>query len=794
MKRAILQLNSRNRLICWSVMAVCIVFTLLWQLQRGIEVDSNILGLLPSAERKENVQTALDTFSAGFSKNIAVLVKGENFTETSESAKLIAGSMLQSGLFNRVDYQISDDHAVSLYQHYYPHRAGLLSAEDSQLLLSRNFSDIKKQAQTALYNPASPLTSSMLKNDPLFLFVRFLDGLGSDSSNLKLQQGMLSAEVGNAVYVLINTELSQSPFNLDRQREINELLERLDQQAVNHNVSLIPAGMPLHAISSTNLAKHEITVIGGGSVLGILVLLFIVFRSVRPLVIALLPITLGVIAAFTICTLVFGRVHVMSLVFGASLIGVSIDYSFHYFSEQLCQDKSWQSDDGLRHIFPGITFGLLTSLIGYLALYIAPFPGLHQMALFSSVGLLTAYLTVVCLYPYLLKGTHQYPSKPVWLLVNSLVIPWEFLSRKRLLLPFLVVISIVLVLPLADLESDDDIRLLRNTPEMVLEKEHAFAEIIGRRASSSFFLVTGTSPEQVLKTEERLVSQLSSLEQHVSLHAISQSLPSLETQSLHRQSVLEALSQENSILLSYLKDLGFEDKTIQIYLDQYRPSNSQGLDFESWQQSPIADMYRHQWIESHDGSSASIILLYDIQAPGVLPSIAESLDGVTYVDQVTDISNVFKIYRELAVKAVLGAYFFIFMLLIYRYRIKKACLVILPPLLAAAFSLGVNSMLGQAINLFSILALLLVMAIGIDYTIFFAECQSSRRRTALAVMLSCITTILAFGLLALSATPAIFSFGITVGSGIVFAFLFSPIAALSDQNKEESLMANQLSK
>ncbi|TOE88711.1 hypothetical protein CGJ35_26930, partial [Vibrio parahaemolyticus] len=92
------------------------------------------------------------------------------------------------------------------------------------------------------------------------------------------------------------------------------------------------------------------------------------FRSVMPLSLALLSITIGLLVALSVTTWIFGKVHLFSLVFGASLIGVSIDYAFHYLTERLAAGNEWDSEQGLKHIFIAITLGLITSLIGYLGM------------------------------------------------------------------------------------------------------------------------------------------------------------------------------------------------------------------------------------------------------------------------------------------------------------------------------------------------------------------------------------------------------------------------------------------
>ncbi len=57
-----------------------------------------------------------------------------------------------------------------------------------------------------------------------------------------------------------------------------------------------------------------------------------------------------------------------------------------YLTDRLAAGKYWNAQQGLKHIFTAITLGLITSLIGYLGMLVAPFPGLQQLSLFSAIG------------------------------------------------------------------------------------------------------------------------------------------------------------------------------------------------------------------------------------------------------------------------------------------------------------------------------------------------------------------------------------------------------------------------
>ena len=118
--------------------------------------------------------------------------------------------------------------------------------------------------------------------------------------------------------------------------------------------------------------------IGVGSLIGLLLLVISTFRSLRPLSLIIVSILAGCLVAMAVTLTVFGFVHLFTLVFGASLIGVSVDYSFHYIADDTFGGDGWTPRSGLRNIFMGITLGLLTSILAYLALTVAPFPGLQS--------------------------------------------------------------------------------------------------------------------------------------------------------------------------------------------------------------------------------------------------------------------------------------------------------------------------------------------------------------------------------------------------------------------------------
>jgi predicted exporter len=461
-------------------------------------------------------------------------------------------------------------------------------------------------------------------------------------------------------------------------------------------------------------------------------------------------------------------------VFGASLIGVSIDYTFHYLAEQYLADSAWRPRIGLQRILPGITLGLITSVVAYLALTIAPFPGLKQLAVFSAAGLIGAFLT-------LLLGARWFPvahgrSRRSLLLRFSAayVALWGQMSRLRRT-SIAVVIFLTALVCISQLEVDDNVSVLQARPENLRLQEESIADILGSIPSNTFVLLRATSDDEVLELEQTVrvgLDEMIATEALYGYLAVSQSVPSRQRQ---ERSIAAYRRLSRDRLPEYLAILGFADDASAAVVSAL-VAQSRVLTVDEWLSSPVSDNSRSLWLGDVEGSTASIVLLEGLESADRLRSALGAFPGVMVVDQAGDLSRLLGAYRARVTVLLASAYFAIWLLLALRYGIKRSAVLLLPPALAGLFALGAGAAFGLSLNLFNMLALILVLGIGIDFTLFIAEARGTLAGTAFAITLSAITTILSFGLLAASETYAVSAFGFTVLIGIAAAYLLAPMA------------------
>jgi predicted exporter len=149
-----------------------------------------------------------------------------------------------------------------------------------------------------------------------------------------------------------------------------------------------------------------------------------------------------------------------------------------------------------------------------------------------------------------------------------------------------------------------------------------------------------------------------------------------------------------------------------------------------------------------------------------------------YVDQTEIVATLYAGYRRSTLRTLALGTSVLFLLLLLRHRsLRRGFLAFLPSVLVALTTLGVFGILDRPVNVTSAVSLLVVLGLSADYGIFSVEGARSPDEagvTLSSLVVSCLTTIFAFGTLALSAHPALHAIGLTTGTGVLLALLLSP--------------------
>jgi len=775
-RRAISRSNAFPRHLAaaaWACALLAALFFLAFKFTSGPVLDADILNLLPQEERDPVVERAAEEMRQTVERRLVLLAGAE-----SESAALALARSLDEelrrapGLAPLPGLRRS---GTALSEFYFARPYGLVDSATHTLLMEGDIAALEAEILRRYQSPSSLINSSLIVRDPLLLLPGFLDeALPAPPPGLRFAGGMPVYASEGRFFVPLFYEVEGSPFALDVQAKAAAALEmaRAVAARAEGGASLWSAGVVRHAARGSEEARSEISTVGLGSLLGVVLLVLFVFRSALPLAASVLSVGSGIIAGLAATLAVFGEVHLLTLVFGGSLIGISVDYLFHYFCERTRPDKNVTAEAALSHVFPGITLGLVTTLIGFAGLWLAPFPGLRQMALFSSAGLAASYLTVSLLFPLIAHRANPMASAPLaaasWLLAH-----WQAVPRLVAVILF-AVLAVVSVLGISHLAPQDDVRLFQSLDDKLLAEQARIESVLARAPESRFFLVEGESRDELLMREEALREELQGAAR---LTGLSRFVPSRDRQEADRKNLMAFLSDE-AVMASLTDKVGLERETLETYrrgLDE-----APFLTLQEWFESPASTPYRHLYLGETERGFIAALTLEDIKQEAALEKAAARA-GVHFIDTAATYSRLFAEYRHKAALLALLSYVFVAALLLWRYGPKGAAAVMAVPLAAALTSLGFIGLSGDVFSLFNVMALLLVLGISVDYGIFFREAGSASATTFLAVTLSALTTLLAFGLLAFSGTAAIHAFGITVFAGITMALAVSPLAGAGRQ-------------
>ncbi len=747
------------------------------RLHEGLQFRTDLLALLPQAQQDAAAQRIDDRIAAAVSRRIVLLLGHPDPAQARAAAADIAARLRAAGVAE-LSASAPDRAALTrIGALYAPYRRGLLAETDRSLLLAGRTDELADRALAKVFGFVGLVEARQVRTDPFLLLTDFFAALPLPASRLQPEEGMLSLRDGDTSWVMLTGTASGEPFALTFQQRIAGGLAaaQAEAAAAHPGLQMLRLGAVFFAAAGAAQALDESTLIGLASVLGTVVLVLAAFRSAQALWLTLLAMGVGIVVALSACLALFGAPHVAAVLFGVSLIGVVVDYSLQYCTEIFAHPAvpPWAR---LRRVLVGISIGTATTMIGYLTLLLAPFPGLRQIAVFSAVGLAASWLTVVLWLPTLDRSRTPRHGAAMLGLAGRVMAWWQTAPPRRLA-ALLVGLAVLIGAGWLTLRPDDDVRRMQSLSPPLVAEQQRIAGLLGRGAEAQFFVVAASDDETALQHEEVLAERLRPLLGHAleGFQAPAQYVPSAERQRANRALLRAHLDGEPlqrqaarlGLPAAPDNDAANDDAAPVLTLAQV-PAGTLGF-LATMVLPPEAGMVLH------------LVPLEGVHRADLLAQAAAGLPGVRLVDPAGDFSALLGRYRVRAVGLLLLSAALMLPLLAWRYGLRRGALVMLPPALAVLLAPALRALGGGGFSFFDAMAQVLVLSIGVDYAVFCAETTAARRAvTLLAVTLAALAALLSFGLLALSGVAAVHGFGLTMTLGIAAACGLAPMARLGN--------------
>jgi predicted exporter len=749
-----------------ALAAVCAAYVA-WR----VELRTSITDFLP-ADQHGAIELARELSSAPQARVVVFTIGAREGSVHRRAAAEFADALRASGSFEWVRSGISEDDEQGLYQLAFPARLGLLPMPGQAGPIPDAFLAERIAAMRArLAGPLGMLERRLAPDDPLGAFASVIEAQAAGRGRLSMVDRQLVTDDG--AWSVLFAATRGSAFDARAQAQVEARVNAAFAPLARRDPSLTLewSGLNRFALEGERSVRGDIERISTLSVFGIFLLYLLVFRSLREPLLVLLPIGFGCLLATAVCQLVFGYVHGLALAFGSSIIGVAEDYSTHYFAHRLHAPASEDNEALMRRLLPGMLLGALTTIAGICTLFASGFRGLEQMATFGALGVLGALACTRYVFPTLSRkqpreGTSRMGRAGAFTLDKLAARPW-------LALWFIGPSLIVFAVGAPRLHFEDSLKALRTRAPALDAENEAVQQRIGRSGAGQVVIALGHDDEQALARSEQALSKME--EAGVRARSISTFLPSLASQRARRARMTDdttflprlraELTRQGFVPEAFA---GFE-RALQAPPVELTPEVVERSAFAASWLAPFRAQLRGQvaYLTSIESSTADV------------GAMLQGLEGVHFLDQEALYREAYRGFRTRTLWLLGLGLLLVLGILLARYRSAKvAVLGMVPAFLGAGAAIGIEALRGVPATVMHVIGVLLVLSMGVDYGIYALESQHSAEEgvtTLGSVVLAAMTTVLSFGLLGLSRNPALAAVGNTVGFGLVFTVLASPV-------------------
>jgi len=692
-------------------------------------------------------------------------------------------------------------------QWLFAHRYHLSPDVTPERYTAQGLRDAIDDTLVLLGTPAGAMVKPVLEQDPTGETRRVAEAMMPAQAPRTLH-GTWASRDGQRAVLLVQGRAPGS--DLDGQqaliRAIQKAFERAAAAPGAQGLELQMSGPPLFAVESRERIEQEVhrLAIAGTLLMG--GVLWLAFASMPALAVAFVPVASGVVAGIAAVSLGFGTVHGITLGFGSTLIGEAVDYAIYYLIQarvaaapgtgwRVWHARSW----------PTVRLGLLTSVCGFAALVFSGFPGLAQLGVFSLAGLVAAALATRWVLPACLpdgaagQGLRGWLGRQAWA---------ASVQAGRLRVPFIVV-GLLVCVALAAMVSrhgtlwQGDLASLSPVPAAQLQQDESLRRDLGANDAGTLVVVQAPGVEATLRAAEAVGRALDHLVEQGTLAGYDSPvrwLPSMQTQRerLHSLPDPAALRQR---LAEATEGGPLPARRLEPFVAAVQQARGQPpITREALAGGPFAPLVDAMLMPRQGADGGRWMALLSLQ-PGSEPMDAAALERtlqsacgtgtggaapstdrpdlptVTVLEIKRSLDALYARYLAEALwQSGLGALGVVVLMAVALRQGRRLLSVCLPLALAVVLTLGLLVAAAVPLGILHLVGLLLVVAVGSNYALFFDQWHRSGAvdTEALAsLVLANGTTVLSFGLIATSGIPALSAIGQVVAPGALLALVLS---------------------
>ncbi|HEV7575405.1 MAG TPA: transporter [Caldimonas sp.] len=746
---------------------------------------ADLSAFLPSAPTPEQAVLLDQLRSGATSRLILIGIEGAPAGASDDAAAAaraaastrLAAALRTSGAFASVHNGESAAWADA-GRFVFDHRYALSPAVDAQRFSATGLREAIDATVSLLGTPAGSLLKPILFRDPTGETLRIAEAL-TPARAPRVDHGVWVSR--SAPRALLVATTAADGADIDGQARALAAIRSAFARDAAPGLGLVVSGAGKFAVESRERIKAEVErlAILGGVV--IVVLLWLAFASGRALAVAMLPVATGVVAGIAAVSLGFGQVHGMTLGFGTTLIGEAVDYAIYYLIQARGGDgaaERWQ-----RESWPTVRLGLFTSLIGFAALVFTGFPGLAQLGVFSIAGLVAAAATTRFVFPVLVpNGAPGAGFRRQ--LARFMSAAAAGLASWRLGVVVVAAASIV-ALVVSPSPWHGELSSLSPVRAADLALDATLRADVGAADAGALVAVAATSEQGALEGAEAVGARLDALVDAGVLQGYdspARLLPSATTQARRR-----AALPETKTLAARLDEATADGalpaaRLAPFIADVERARTQATIERAALAGTPLAAALDALLLPGDASRPWRALINLQANDAGKLDvdrvrTAVAGLPGVRIVAIRAELDAIYaRFLREAEWQAALGAVAVALLLALHLRSLRRLAAVALPIAAATLVVLAGLALAGAALGILHLVGLLLTVAIGSNYALFFdhlREHGDADADTLASLLLANLTTVASFALLASSRIPVLQAVGVVVAPGALLCLVFS---------------------
>jgi predicted exporter len=753
-----------------------------------LELSTDVSNFMPEGSREEFTVLASRLADSELSRTM-ILTVGAPDVDTAASAASALAARLESHpevawLRRGLEPEPIEDFA----RLYFPRRHRFLSSRPEQeipeLVAPEALRARARTVRQQLSLPTATLFEGLVAEDPLGAFERVMGRLQGHRPALVTQDGQFVTADGRWAVIFLATRTSAFDSRPQTRllSDIDAAFAEIDA-GYEGSLTLEASGANRFAVAAERSIRGDVFLIGATSFVGVAVVFLVFLRSLHFFLLAIFPALAGILTAATLTRLVLGNLDGLTMAFGASLIGVTIDYSIHVLDHYRLEPET-PPPLMVRRLRPSLVLGALTTMASFAGLGLTSFPGFREIGFFAVTGVATALGVTLIVLPGLLGGATSEPDGPTLARRTATVLgdSVRALSRHRLLLAAAPMLCAALMLAfLPRLRFVDDLSRLMVVDPALRAEESRVRERVARFDTGRVVVALGVDAEDAVARNDAVAARLEvareagTLEDFRSLHALLWS-PELQDRNLRALATEPDLG--GRVEAAFVAE-GFRPGSLLPFREALEAPPAAPLDAAALDDSGLQPLLSSLLLDLGEVGVATVTYLRGVASPEALTEALSGLERTYVFDQRSFLNEIYREFRATTLRQMGVGCALVLLVLAARYRrVRPTLAAFLPSLLVAGTLLALLAALGVETNLLHVTSLIMVMGMGVDYGIFMVDSAGDPGHldaTMLSLLLSCLTTIFVFGTLALSQHAALRAIGTTAGVGVLLSFLLAPV-------------------